>query len=390
MAIHVGLITRCEVPYTLDLANQLCEAGLSVTLYLCREHTIAEVGDSENPLESLYKLGLVPRKCRVRLIQLPRMRSLRSLSVFHSLARTIREDRVDVVHLLVASDEIWFAVLPHLLHGMPVVSTMTQPTRDIGERSPFLVIWAIQKLLTMGSDHLIVNGEDQPELLRKHYQVSIDRTSFIPLSVRTTAIKMATKPVVEERATVLFFGRAVPHKGLEYLVKAETLIAHHVPDVRILIVAHGNDLERCLKMIKDADRFEIHPEFVTGSEMAEYFKRACLVVVPYLVSTSSGVLMTAYAFGKPVVASNIAGLKEYVEPDSTGLLVPPGDTKQLADAIIRLLSDNKLRQRLGARAQRWAQEWQENVTRKTVEAYEHAMMAHSTGGREAYANTSNT
>ena len=57
MAIHVGLITRCEVPYTLDLANQLCEAGLSVTLYLCREHTIAEVGDSENPLESLYKLA---------------------------------------------------------------------------------------------------------------------------------------------------------------------------------------------------------------------------------------------------------------------------------------------------------------------------------------------
>jgi glycosyltransferase involved in cell wall biosynthesis len=100
--------------------------------------------------------------------------------------------------------------------------------------------------------------------------------------------------------------------------------------------------------------------------------------------------MTAYAFGKPVVASNVAGLKEYVEPDSTGLLVPPGDSEQLAEAIIRLLSNNKLRQRLGARAQRWAQEWQESVTKKTVEAYEHAMMAHSTGGREAYANTSNT
>ena len=388
MSIHVGLITRCEVPYTLDLANQLFEAGLAVTLYLCREHTIAEVGDSEDPVERLYKLGLLPPNCKVRLIQLPRMRSLRSLGVFRRLSRTIREDGVDVAHLLVASDEIWFAVLTHLLHGMPVVSTMTQPTRDIGESSPFLVIWAIQKLLALGSDQLIVNGEDQPELLRKHYQVSASRVSYIPLSVRTTAIKMATKPVVEEQTTVLFFGRAVPHKGLEYLVKAQPLITQHIPDVRILIVAHGSDLKRCLQMMQDVGRFEVHSEFVSGEEMAGYFKRACVVVVPYLVSTSSGVLMTSYAFGKPVVASNVAGLKEYVEPDSTGLLVPPGDTEQLADAIIRLLSDNKLRQRLGTRAQRWAQEWQDDVTKKTVEAYEQAIMVHSTGGREVYADTS--
>jgi len=383
--MHVGIVTRCEVPYALDLANQLYETGVSITLYMCREHVIDEVGTSDHPEEKLYEMGLLPRECKIRLVQLPRFRDPRSFAVFRQLSQIIREDGVDVANLLVASSEIWFAVLAHLLRGVPVTCTMTQPTRDIGERFPFWVIWAIQKLLAMGSTNIIVNGVDQPELIHRHYQVPLERVSFIPLSARTTAVKQAKRLVNEEPGTVLFFGRAVPHKGLEYLVRAQPLVTRQIPNARFLIVAHGEDLERCLQLIEDPDRFEIHPDFVSGDEMAVFFQRSCLITVPYLVSTSSGVLMTAFAFSKPVVATNVTGLTEYVEQDVTGLLVPPADTEQLAEAIVVLLKDKIRRRQMGEQARLWVQAWQEDVTKKTLNAYEQAIAIRSRNVRPSSA-----
>ena len=111
------------------------------------------------------------------------MRNPRCLGVFRELGQTIRGDGVEVAHLLVGSDEIWLALLACLLRDVPVTTTMTQPTRDIGERFPFPIIWAIQKLLTYGSDAIIVNGIDQIELVQKQYGILSDRYLIFPVSV---------------------------------------------------------------------------------------------------------------------------------------------------------------------------------------------------------------
>jgi len=381
--MHVGLVTRGEVGYTLDLAIQLHEAGITVSLYLWDEGIVRLVGDSDRPVERLYEAGIVPREIRLRLFRHPRMRDPRSLAVFRRLSQTIRDDGVELVHLLVGSDEIWLAMLACLLRDIPVTTTMTQPTRDIGERFPFPIIWAIQKLLTYGSDTIIVNGIDHIELVRKLYGVPNSRVTFVPLSVSISAVRYATKAVPEEPGTILFFGRAAPHKGLDYLVQAEPRITRKVPHARIVISAHGEDLERCRRMIQDHSRFEIHKGFSTGEEMATLFQRCSIVALPYLCSTSSGVLMAAHAFAKPVVATDVSGLSEYVEEGVTGLLVPPADVEQLAEAIVRLLSDDALRHGMGQNAKRWVQEWQEGITKKTLKAYEKAISIHSSNARKA-------
>lgn len=379
--MHVGLVTRGDVAYTLDVANELHEAGISVTLYLPYAHVAREVGTFDQPVEHLYEMGLLPRKCKVRLVQLPRMRDPRSIRVFHKLSKTICDDGVDLAHLLVGPDEFWFAVLACLLRDVPVVSTMIQPTRDVGERFPFWAIWAIQKLLTYGSDMVIVNGVEQVELVQRLYKMPATRVEYVPLSMRTTAMRWATKAMSEEPGTILFFGRATPHKGLEYLVRAEPLITREVPHARILISAHGSDLERCRQMIQDDSHFEIHEGFVPGDVMATFFQRASLVALPYLSSTSSGVLMTAYAFGKPVVATNISVFSDYVEEGVTGFLVPPANVERLADAIVRLLSDDALRHRMGENAKRWVEERRRSTTAKTLRAYEKAIYIHSSDSR---------
>ena len=374
--MHIGLVTRSEVEYVLDLANELHEAGMSVSLYMCHAHTVQEVDTPDRPVERLYEVGLIPRECNVRLIRLPRMRDPRSIAVFHRLSQTIRNDGVEVVHLLVGPDELWFAVLACLLRDVPVTCTMIQPRPDVGERFPFLVIWAIQKLLTYGSDAFIVNSADQVELVQTLYGIPINQVTHVPVGVRATALRWAMGTVPEEPGTILFFGRADPHKGLEYLVQAQPFVTRQVPHARILISARGAELERCRQMIRDGSHFEIHEGFVPGNVMAAFFQRASLVALPYLSSTSSGVLMTAYAFGKPVVATNISGLSEYVEDGVTGLLIPPADEEQLAGAIVRLLSDDTLRQRMGENAKRWADQRRQQTTMLTIRAYEKAIAIH--------------
>jgi glycosyltransferase involved in cell wall biosynthesis len=131
-------------------------------------------------------------------------------------------------------------------------------------------------------------------------------------------------------------------------------------------------------MIQDNSRFEIHEGYAPGDLVPELFQRASLVALPYLSAASSGVLMTAYAFGRPVVATNISGLLEYVQDGVTGLLVAPADVEQLAGAIVRLLSDDILRQRMGENAAHWVNEElsAESVAMQTLKVYEKAICAY--------------
>lgn len=377
--MHVGVIARGDTVYALDLANKLNDVGVSVTLYLWQSLVAKIAGTTNHPVKSLYEQGILPKACKVRLINLPRMRNPRSFVVIHRISKIIRNDGVEVAHILLGPGELWFSLLACFLRNVPVASTMIVPKPNVGEELPFFIIWAVHKLLVYCSDMVIVNGEDQVELVHKLYRMPVDKIAFIPLGLGNTAAKYSSYGYNEEPGTILFFGRAHPHKGLEYLIKAQPIITHKVPHARILISAHGKDLERCRRMIQDGTKFEIHEGTVPSSVMAGFFRRASLVALPYLSAASSGVLTTAYVFGKPVVASNINGLSEYVEDGITGLLVPPSDVEQLAEAIVRLLSDEDLRHRLGENAKRFMDDEQKKIIKQTIRVYEKAISIHNSG-----------
>jgi glycosyltransferase involved in cell wall biosynthesis len=374
--MHVGLVCSADFDYGLDLANALNEVGVSVTLYLSHARTAKAVGASDRLEERLYERGILSVACRVRLLRFPRVRDPRSLAVVHRLHQTMRDEGVDVVHILMGPGELWLAVLACLVRGIPVASTMIWP-QPLGEDQPDFVIAAINKLLARGSNVVIVNGADQVALVQKLYGLPTSRTAYVPLGARTTAVKWSCRRNTEEPGTVLFFGRADPRKGLEYLVQAQPIITRQVPHARIMIAAHGENLEHCRQMIQDSSKFEIHEGFAPGDVAAAFFERASLVALPYVKASTSGILMTAYVFGKPVVATSVGSLLEYVEDGVTGLLVPPCNVEQLAEAIVRLLSDDVLRHRMGENAKRWVDEEQKRIALQTVRVYERAISVHS-------------
>ncbi|MDX1522316.1 MAG: glycosyltransferase family 4 protein, partial [Anaerolineae bacterium] len=154
--------------------------------------------------------------------------------------------------------------------------------------------------------------------------------------------------------------------------RAEPLITAQVPNARIMIAGKGEDFGRYRRLMRDPERFIVYNEFIPHEQVAPFFRRASVVALPYIDATQSGVIPTAYTFGKPVVVTTVGGLPSMVEHGRTGYLVPPRDEQALAEAIIRLLQDKALRRKLGANGKRKvdSEYSAENVARKTLQVYE--------------------
>ncbi len=376
--MHVGVVSFTDVDYGLDLANGLFDAGAGVTFYSSLSHVSRMVGDANQPIQHLYKLGLLSKEVKVNLVQLSRMRNPRSFSVMNSVANMIRHDGVDIAHILLGGGEIWTSVLANFIKDIPVVSTMIIPQPNLSEYPPARIVIWVNRFLAFGSDVVIVNGKDHVQLLKDIYHYPVDRVRYIPLGPRCVSLKWSAKNLPEETGTILFLGRIHKHKGLEFLIKAQPLITKQFPNARFIIAGQGKDLERCRKLIVDPTVFDIFDDYIPGNILAEYFQKSSIVVVPYLTAATSGILMTAYVFGKPVVSTRVGSLPEYVQDGSTGILVDPGDANQLADAIIRLLSDDHLMHQMGENGAKWIREelsWK-NIAAETIRAYEGAADFH--------------
>ncbi|MCS6940794.1 MAG: glycosyltransferase, partial [Roseiflexus sp.] len=70
-----------------------------------------------------------------------------------------------------------------------------------------------------------------------------------------------------------------------------------------------------------------------------YFSACDAVVLPYLEATQSGVAQLAIGFEKPMIATSVGGMPETIRDGETGLIVPPGDSAALADAIVRFFRE---------------------------------------------------
>jgi len=119
------------------------------------------------------------------------------------------------------------------------------------------------------------------------------------------------------------------------------------------------------------ERYTILNRWIPDEERDELFRRAAVVVLPYVSASQSGVVSVAYNHAKPVVATNVGALPEAVRDGVTGFIVPPRDHIALAEAVVKLLDDSVLRHRMGVAGQEmlWKECAPEVVARRTEEVY---------------------
>ncbi len=141
---------------------------------------------------------------------------------------------------------------------------------------------------------------------------------------------------------LLFFGFVRPYKGLKFLIQAmPEIVKSH--DVTLMVVGEfWKDKEEYLSMIQALDlskKVVIVDEYVPNEEVGNYFCAADLVVQPYISATGSGVVQTAFAFNKPVIATRVGCLTDVVDHGKTGFIVDPQDSSAIALAVGVYLSE---------------------------------------------------
>lgn len=209
-----------------------------------------------------------------------------------------------------------------------------------GDRKIVNVPEKIVKWLIKSKHQIIVqNKTDYNEILKK-FPHKKDKISFIPFKCLNIFKNFLNVDLPAKESDILFFGRMSPYKGLRYLVSAIEIVKKTVPDVKVMIAGGGN-ISKELPVEKLNNNFIVHNRYISNEEIAGYVANTKIVVCPYTDATQSGVVMTAFAFGKPVIATSVGGFTDVINHNETGLLVPPRDSKKLAEAILYLLSDDK-------------------------------------------------
>jgi glycosyltransferase involved in cell wall biosynthesis len=282
-----------------------------------------------------------------KLFDRPRIRHpFHQMKMVLWLVSQIRAFKPDVLHL--QHGHIWFNMvgLP-LLRDIPLVLTVHDAVIHVGDAATAKTPQWIYDRACFQATERIVHAHQVKELLVRRTGVPPETVHVTPLAMMGD-IGLCGSEDVPEEPLVLFFGRIWKYKGLEYLIEAEPLITSRVPHARIVIAGMGEDFERYRRMMVNPENFIVHNEFVSDEKRAELFRRASVVVMPYIEASQSHIPSIAYRFGKPVVATTVGGLPEMVDHGRTGYLVPPRNPQELADAIVRLMKDDRLRHGFGA------------------------------------------
>ncbi|HMK95676.1 MAG TPA: glycosyltransferase family 4 protein [Candidatus Limnocylindrales bacterium] len=182
---------------------------------------------------------------------------------------------------------------------------------------------------------------------------------------------------LDDEPCVLFVGSLIPRKGLSFLVEAAEKIVKKHAETKFMIVGEGplkNWLLGTLEAAHLYGNFKFLGNVKEGTLVAAY-NCADLLVLPSIQEGQGIVLLEAEASAKPVVAFNVGGVNEAVRDGETGLLVNRGDTDELADAVMKLLSDKGLSEEMGANARAFVSEnftW-DLCARRMLQVYHEAL-----------------
>jgi len=336
--------------YSCHLVNALADCdNTDVAIVLPR-------GSDTRALSSKLCSRFVDPPVQGGFAQLPR--NLWTLANVRNFVRVVRETRPDVVH--VNSSHIWLAAtLPYLCRRYPLVATIHDVQPHPGEdtfrkRIERRAVLTHARCLAVHSENL------RKRLLAAWPNRHPEEVIVTPHGGYRFAVGDGLRSDAKT-PTVLFFGRILRYKGLEYLAAAAPRVREQIPNVRFIIAGEG-DLKPYPQLKSDPDLFEIRNTFVPDDEVADYFRRAWLLVLPYIEASWTGVASIAHDFACPVVAARVGCLPEAVQDGHNGIIVPPRDPASLADAIIRLLKDSDLRQRYGRAGRAGAQTgWNETA-----------------------------
>ncbi|MFC1632054.1 lipopolysaccharide heptosyltransferase II [Candidatus Omnitrophota bacterium] len=200
---------------------------------------------------------------------------------------------------------------------------------------------------------VIVSSSAIARHMVEDFDVPPERIKLIPRGVDLASFKLIPKAPITQRKHQAFIigvvGRLSPIKGHKYFLEALARVARTLPRVKGLIVGDGKEnYKEELKMLVRRLSLDKYVEFSGRvNDVAQVYKQLDLLVLPTVTQEAFGrVLIEAGASGIPVIATKVGGVVDIIEDGTNGILVAPGDSDDLARAMLNIFEQPKLTEKI--------------------------------------------
>ena len=148
---------------------------------------------------------------------------------------------------------------------------------------------------------------------------------------------------IKSKRVILFFGLIREYKGLDLLIRAAQILKNKLNNFKIVVAGECyGDEKKYLDLTKKLnveDLFIFNFHFIKNEDVSIYFSAADVVVLPYRSATQSGIAPIAYHFNRPVISTNVGGLRDSIDHKKSGYLCKP-DPTSISNSIIDFYSSN--------------------------------------------------
>ncbi len=378
--------------YVAELARRLGERGLKVDVYTRRD--TPDVPDIVDVHEHTRVIHLTAGPAEYVAKE-----TLPSLTEEFSAQLESHLDQHDLIHSHYwLSGQVGLQVkrsqgipLVHTMHTMARVKnaklSRDQPVEsDIREQGEAAIV--------RSADVLTANTPDEAAELCSHYGARTEQIMIVPPGVDLHTFHPCNQPksraqfgVAQDIQVILFVGRIQPLKAPDVLIRAVAELTRRDPGRRErlqLIIIGGpsgsnGEWSRTLGPLAIDHGIEDMVDFRPHSARSELFRWYCVsdvVAVPSYNESFGLVALEAQACGRPVVATDVGGLRHTVRDHYSGLLVDGHDERQWADALATILDDQDEMIRMGTNAAAHAATFSwDNTAAATLQAYRTALLA---------------
>ena len=283
--------------------------------------------------------------------------------------RALKKFRPDVVHVQV-SDPIGLSVVSYARKmGVPVVTTEHNQPEVLTE--PLKVPGIVKKPIDALLSNYFANRQSKSDFVtmptkQAIYNLLEGRRDFkVPVAAVSNGVDLsAFKPgrvsvAVREKygipphvPVVLYVGRVDPEKNVGAVLAAFSLVLGRVPEALFVVVGDGVDLQN---LKKEARRLGVLESVkflgrVTGEDLFEIYRMGTVFATASEIETQGIVLIEAAASGSPLVAVQAGAVSEICVDGANGFLCQPGDVSEMAEAVSKTLTDEKLRVRFSKKS----------------------------------------
>jgi glycosyltransferase involved in cell wall biosynthesis len=244
------------------------------------------------------------------------------------------------------------ATLGKPIHQKPIVATVRGSDIYRIPKYPFGRLF--NQVALSGCEKITVMSHDLGEAT-KELGIPSFKFEYTPPPINIE--RFSDFPWEQRKPQIVYIASLIPRKGPDVLLKAFQKAVKQIPQFKLIMVGSG-PMEQELKLFASENGLSDQVEFIpilSQEDVAKLLQTSKLFVLPSYEEALGMVVVEALASGTPVIASRVGGIPEAVSPDNS-VLVNPGDSNELADAMIRLLVDEDELIQRNRSARPWVEE----------------------------------